>query len=408
MDKSTTVARDFERESHRIDQEIWDALALRAGESALFCGFGNDVEWIKRAKEIGVDVSVIESHEDAIRDHAHLGVKILRGSTSVIPARDNTFDAAIAFHYLHEIDPLFHANVISELARVGKRLAIVEPAPPSDPIGLRISHLYSRAKRELGAFENYQQLEYWKKLISMVKAEVTGQTLSFMRVPPREAIRGTVDLLIDTMAAEDIPQAYIDELHALANRHEAQLLPQARLVLVGVAAGAPVPSGAGTQFREGVDIDDEPVAPTPAPTRPALPRPVAARPATLHAYTAPAEPEFPPVIPPAAPAPQAPAPVTKAPTPVPANTPFPPVAAAPTASDVEPEPEFGFGLPAADATRTAPSASPAKNPAPFGAPFSLPPELLDADAPFGIPAPGAEGLEQPGFGWTWEPPESQP
>jgi ubiquinone/menaquinone biosynthesis C-methylase UbiE len=405
MDKSTTVARDFERESHRIDQEIWDALALRAGESALFCGFGNDVEWVKRAKEIGVDVSVIESHEDAIRDHATLGVKILRGSTSVIPARDNTFDAAIAFHYLHEIDPLFHANVISELGRVGKRLAIVEPAPPSDPIGLRISHLYSRAKRELGAFENYQQLEYWKKLISMVKAEVTGQTLSFMRVPPREAIRGTVELLIDTMAAEDIPQAYLDELHALANRHEAQLLPQARLVLIGVAAGAPVPSGAGTLFREGVEIDDEPVvAPAPtAPTRPALPRPVAARPGTLHAYTTPAEPEFPPVIPPA---PEAPTPVTKAPTPPIAKNP-PPPAAATISDEVEPEPEFGFGLPSPDAAKPGPTASPAKNPAPFGTPFSLPPELLDADAPFGIPAPGAEGLEQPGFGWTWEPPDSQ-
>jgi hypothetical protein len=391
MDKSTTLGRDFERDSHRIDQEIWDALALRAGESALFCGFGHDLAWITRAKDIGVDVNVIESNEDAIREYAQLGVTILRGSTSVIPARENTFDAVIAFHYLHEIDPLFHANVISELGRVGKRVAIVEPAPPTDPIGLRIAHLYSRAKRELGAFENYQPLEYWKKLISMVKADVTGMTFSFRRVPPPEAIRDTVALLIDTMAAEEIPQAYLDELHALALQHGAQLLPPARLVLVGVAAGAPAASGTGTLFREGAEPEAEPVAPLPVATR----HPIAARPVIPQAYAAAAEPEFPPIIPP------------QTPTAAPKNRLAPQVTPE-VAVEPELEPEFGFGLPPTETTRPASPPSPEKSPAPATVPLSLPPDLLEADAPFGIPALGGDGSAQPGLGWTWEPPESHP
>ncbi|GAC1545814.1 MAG: hypothetical protein NVS2B17_28520 [Candidatus Velthaea sp.] len=54
MNDRVTLARDFERESHRIDQYIWDAMALRAGETVLFCGFHNDLDWIARAIGVGV------------------------------------------------------------------------------------------------------------------------------------------------------------------------------------------------------------------------------------------------------------------------------------------------------------------------------------------------------------------
>ncbi|GAC1586273.1 MAG: hypothetical protein NVS3B28_09920 [Candidatus Velthaea sp.] len=287
MNDRVTLARDFERESHRIDQDIWDAMALRAGETVLFCGFHNDLDWIARAIGVGVRVSVIESAEAAIAAYGDLDIAVLKGSTTMIPARDASFDAAVAFHYLHEIDPFFDANVVSELARVGKRLIVVEPAPPVDPLGLRIAMLYSRAKRELGQFEYYQHVDYWKKLLSIVKADVVQHVFSFNRTPPRDAIKETVSLILDTMAAEATPEPYLAELRALALRPDAQLVPQSRYVLVGALAGLVPAEGAGTRFREAPEPESEPESEPIRLTAPVAP--------TI--YETATEPEMPPVVP---------------------------------------------------------------------------------------------------------------
>ncbi len=351
------LAREFERETHRIDQRIWDAMALRAGESVLFCGFANNLDWIKRAAAVGVDVSVIASDEIGTIELRDVKINVLRGSTSMIPAKDETFDATVAFHYLHEIDPFFHANVVIELGRVGKRCIIVEPAPPGDPLGLRIASLYSRAKRDLGQFENYHHIEYWRKLISIVKSEVAYQTFTFTRTPPREAIRETIALIIATMAAEDTPETYLAELRALARRPDAQLLPQARYVITGTAVGAVINTSAGTRYREHDDAD----LATNAGALPlsGLPLPVSGAPAAGSApkvatvYSHPERPELPEVVPVA---------------------PLPPSQVARNA----------FGLPAHGAE---------------GRP-SVPSVAHDDADDFGVPSSAAEAAAD--FGWEWE------
>ncbi|MGH7661360.1 MAG: class I SAM-dependent methyltransferase, partial [Vulcanimicrobiaceae bacterium] len=140
----TYSPREFEHESRRIDALTFDTLALTAGESVVFCGFTGNIGYVRRAIEIGCKVAVIEARESVIREHANLGVRTIRGSTSVIPARDLAFDVAIAVGYLHEVDPSFHAQILTELARVAKRVALIELAPPTDPLGRRIAALYSR------------------------------------------------------------------------------------------------------------------------------------------------------------------------------------------------------------------------------------------------------------------------
>src|SRR5450755_3239663 len=323
MDQTATLARDFERESYRIDQLIWDAMALRTGESALFCGFSNNAGWIKRAVAIGVRVSVIADDPTLPVELNGVPIAVLRGSTSMLPARDASFDATVAFHYLHEVDPFFHASIVSELGRVGKRCIIVEPAPPGDPLGLRIASLYSRAKRELGQFENYHHIEYWRKLVAIVKSDVSYQTFAFTRTPPREAIRETIALIIDTMAAEETPEAYLDELRALAAGPQGQLLPQARCVVVGTASGVPVNVKAGTKFREWLPAPAETerrttFVPSVASGAERLGSSLAVTPIATRVYSSPdVEPEFPAVEPP--PAPLAPAKPAPAPAAIPSQ-----------------------------------------------------------------------------------------
>lgn len=401
MNNEPTYSIDeFERESRYIDNLIWDALVIERSERVLFCGFGPDGTWVKRTIERGADVTVIEHRDEVIREFEHLGARLMRGSTSVIPAKDHTFDIAVAFHYLHEVDPFFHAQVVSELARVGKRVAIVEPAPPSDPLGRRIALLYSQAKRELGQFEYYQPMEYWKKLLQAVKAEITQSVFAFGKVPPREYLHDTVELLLDTMEVEEAPRAYMEELRAIAKRPGSLLLPPARFVLIGAAAGE-LPQPRYTE-RE-------------APK--AIPRaaPVAAARPQRTEYTAPAvAPEFPPVMPPPpAPAvPQAPAAAQPQPAapPPPAAQPAEPTFGFPPPS----QPAPGFGLPAPAETPFGAPPPPVPGwgapppgqtePAPFGMPFAIPPPQLPEQegTPFGLP-PAAERPS----GWQWEPPEDE-
>src|ERR1700733_8401042 len=343
-------AYEFQRESRRIDQLIWDAMSLVRGERVLFCGFANDGQWVKRAIEIGVDVSVIESDTAKLAELEALGVPTLRGSTTLIPSRDNSFDAICAFHYLHEIDPTFHTQIVWELARVGKRIVIVGPAPPADALGRRISELYSRAKYEAGAFEEYRSIDYWRKLLAMVKADVLMQQFTFTRLAPRFAVEETVGLILDAMEVEQMPEAYLEELRELARSPESQLSPLSRFVLVALGAGEPVRASAGTLFREETaaelaELEERraavaaaaaaaiapkaPKAPA-APTTGPIPGPAPVTPPPAYAASMPGA-EFPPVLPPPG-APQAPVP------PAPAAPAFAPAAAAPPQPAAAPQP----------------------------------------------------------------------
>src|SRR5665213_2012799 len=250
---------EFQRESYRIDEQIWNALALRPDERAIFLGLANDGAWVARAVDIGVDVTVVASTDAQIAAAERAGASAMRGSATMIAATEGSYDVAVAMHYLHEIDPGFHGRVVSELARVARRVAIVEPSPPADPLGKRIAALYSRAKREGGQFEGYQTIDYWRKLLAIVKAEVWQNLFTFTKVPPRNAVAETVSLVLDAMAIEDLPQGYLDELRAIAARPDAQLLPLSRIVLVGTAAGVALGSGTVAPFRKDA-LPDAPVA----------------------------------------------------------------------------------------------------------------------------------------------------
>jgi hypothetical protein len=364
-----TDVSEFQRESYRIDQQIWDALALRPNDRAFFLGLPNEGAWVARAVGIGVDVTVLAATSAQLDLAERLGATVMRGSATMIPASEGAYDVAIAMHYLHEIDPGFHAQVVSELARVGRRVAIVEPSPPADVLGKRIASLYARAKRENGQFESYQPIEYWRKLLAIAKAEVWQNLFTFARVPPKAAVAETVSLILDAMAIEEMPQAYLDELRALAARHDAQLLPLSRIVLVGTAAGEPLPQGSGSAFR----VDPSPPSAVPQRT------PVS--------------------VPPAAPAP--PLPVPDAPL-RPRDEVAKPASQAPPAGVAASPP--GFDRPPAPppAPSTPPPPATGAAPPPFGAPFSLPEDAPGEEPSFGAGTPGGP---RTGFGWAWEPPE---
>jgi hypothetical protein len=378
------TADEFAAEARYLDTLVWEAMVVLPRAKVLVCGYGPDGSYVQHAIDSGANVTVIEHRQEPINQFNKLDAKLLRGSTSVIPAKDNSFDLAIAYHYLHEIDPFFHSQVLSELARVANRVAVVEPAPPADPLGKRIALLYSQAKRGLGQFEYYQPLEYWKKLLQGVKADVSQHVFAFAKVPPREYLADTVQLLLDTIEIEDAPREYMAELRQIAQRSDAQLLPPPRYVLVGAAAGdLLVPS-----FTPRL------------PQRAALPpqRKVAAAAVSVESGY-----ELPPIeaSPKAVTPPDTIEPVS-APTPAPAPAAAPPTAPSPKPTPprrpvAPPVPNFGFGTP------PPPTPGPAApGGAPFGIPFATPPGAPPEAPAFGFPG----GAPPANPGWEWEPPEA--
>ncbi len=381
------TAAEFEAESRHLETLVWEAIVVEPSTKILFCGYGPEGSYVKRALDAGANVTVIEHRNEEINRFSDLKAKLLRGSTSVIPAKDNSYDLAISIHYLHEIDPFFHAQVLSELARVARRVAVIEPAPPADPLGKRIASLYSQAKRELGQFEYYQPLEYWKKLLQAVKADVSQHVFAFAKVPPREYLEDSVKLLLDTMEMEDAPREFMDELRSIAQKSNAQLLPPPRYVLMGAAVGElPVPQFTPRVAKSPVRVKAPAAA---AELPPAAPAAKPEKPVSADAGY-----EFPPIVAPAASAPA----VTPSPaTPAPAPPQMPPPMNSPL---VEPPPAFSPGLPFG---APVPPEQPASPGFPFGAPFAVP-EPSTNDATFGV-AP--EGIS-PAANWQWEPPEEEP
>lgn len=405
----TYSPQEFEHEARRIEALTFETLALAPGESVVFCGYTGNGDYVRRALELGCKVAVIEARETIIRDFADLGVRTIRGSTSVIPARDAAFDVAVAAGYLHEVDPSFHTQIIMELGRVAGRIAIVELAPPTDPLGRRIAALYSRAKREFGSFEHYQPLEYWKKLVAMVKAEIAQSVFQFAKLPPIEYLIDTVDLLLDTIEAEEAPEEDIDELRRIAKRSNAMLLPQARLVLVGAAVGAipkPKYSDAATAHMEVTTVrSTPPPAAAAAAAAQTAPSPLMEPASVISAVAAAIEaaqamPIAPATAGPAAPS-VAPAAAAAAP-PAPAQSPLGVPQMPPPSPDISVNP---FGLPDTQAPAAVrgpafapvPAAAAAADHPPFGAPFPVPP------APDSAPFTPSTSAAVPG--WTWEPPE---
>jgi ubiquinone/menaquinone biosynthesis C-methylase UbiE len=400
-DAPVYTAEEFEEEAQRIETLVWEALAVEPGMRVLFCGYGKDGSEVARAVEAGAQVTVVEHRDEMLRRYADLGATALRGSTSVIPLPAQSIDLAVAFHYLHEADPFFHAQIVSELARVASRIAVVEPAPPADPLGKRIASLYAQAKRELGQFEYYQPLEYWKKLVQAVRAEVAQHVFAFEKVPPREYLRDTIALLLDTMEVEDAPQRYLDELREIARRDDAMLLPPPRYVIMGAPVGELPRPRFTPRVQRTAAATRESRAPIPAVRTTAsesdrsLPESTPERVVSAEAGYA-----FPPIVPPpdTSAATGGTSTMPSAPTTFPSrqSQQSPPI---PQPQPFTQPPQLPQMPPPAPVPPPIGPQNPDTETSSFGIPFALPDTPNDSeDEPFG-PLP-----KMPPPGWRWEPP----
>jgi hypothetical protein len=238
---SSSTYNEFTLEALRIEEMVWAALAVQPHSEIVFCGYENSKSIIERALAIGAKVTVIDSQSDGLRAASELGIEAIRASTTNIPIKNDRFALAIAHHYLHEVDPTYHTQILSELGRIARNIAIVEPGPPSDLLGSRIASLYSRAKRRLGQFEQYQNMEHWRRLLLGIRAHVTPAEIRYAHLPPKAFLHETMAMVLDSVKIAGAPEDDLKALRGVAQASDAQLVPQPRYVLLAGMSAADIP-----------------------------------------------------------------------------------------------------------------------------------------------------------------------
>ena len=238
---SSSTYNEFATEAHRIEELILAALAIEPQTEVLFCGFENSRVAIDRALAIGAKVAVIETRPELLRAAQSLGIEAIRASATGIPIRAGRFQLAVAYHYLHEVDPTYHTQIIFEMGRVAKRIAIVEPGPPSDLLGSRIASLYARAKQRLGQYEHYQTLEYWRRLLLGIRSHINPVEIRYAHLPPLPFLHRTMEVILESIKIAGADEEDLRSLYGLAAASDTQLIPQPRYVLLAGMSAADIP-----------------------------------------------------------------------------------------------------------------------------------------------------------------------
>lgn len=187
---------EYEKEQKMIDQKIWSLPKIEKGLT-LDMGVGDST---RKLIGLGAKIVAVDSDLNNLVKQKNFDGMIVQCNASCLPFKNSVFELSVASFTLHEINPLLHLNVVSEMTRVSRRVMIVEPMPAQEPVNKRYDDLWSKAMHSIGRFEDYQETMYWKKLMEKcnMRIVVCEKFRGKNRIPPRKVdklIKGTVTLM---------------------------------------------------------------------------------------------------------------------------------------------------------------------------------------------------------------------
>ncbi len=145
---------------------IWRELDVSAGQRALDIGVGSKASSSSKMLEKKLGVVGVDIDPECRAQSEELGFPICICDACSLPFQDESFDFSIAFFTLHEIAPDKHKDVVSEMKRVARKVAIIEPLPNTHEIGKIYDQIWQKAMDSVGKFEIYQPINYWVSLLS--------------------------------------------------------------------------------------------------------------------------------------------------------------------------------------------------------------------------------------------------
>jgi len=189
---------------------------LTDGERVLDVGIGHAAYSLKKLIELGVSTTSIDIDFAALRRYKTPQAHFVRCNVAHLPFKEKQFDLSLASFTFHEIAPLLHERVVSELSRVSKRIMIVEPTTGEDPVYRRYLEIWIAAMHSMNQFEDYQSIDYWSGLLENNGANVvTAEKLSYRIRLHGEEANGFMRTAAEEMRDEGVSEEYVDRIMTL-------------------------------------------------------------------------------------------------------------------------------------------------------------------------------------------------
>ncbi|KYK31755.1 MAG: hypothetical protein AYK19_16440 [Theionarchaea archaeon DG-70-1] len=206
-------ASSYEKEQERREEEIWSLIQVEHAV-VIDCGIGKNAVSTRALIDKGDRVITIDKDREALFNHKDLPIQLVQCDITDMPFKPDAADAALFYFTLHEIDPVSHGKIISEIGRIVSRIIIVEPSPGGNAAYQRFEELWREAMHAVGKFEDYQVRSYWEKLLQIngFKIVVSKSISHEMDIPP-EKIEELRELTVKTFKEEGVPEKYIDEMN---------------------------------------------------------------------------------------------------------------------------------------------------------------------------------------------------
>jgi len=207
----------FEDERNRLRERVWSLLDVKKGTRYLDVGIGHTAYSLNRLLELGLDVTSIDIDLEVLYKHKENKAHFVQCNAATLPFRENTFNLSLAYFTFHEIAPILHTTVVSELHRISNKIMIVEPAIGKDPIYQRYQNIWTEAMHSIDQYEDYQAIDYWADLLQEQDARiVTSEALSHTAPLCGQEGKEYMRKAIEDMRDEGVSEEYISRMHTLS------------------------------------------------------------------------------------------------------------------------------------------------------------------------------------------------
>lgn len=236
----------FEEEQKRIRKEIWSLIHVKDC-IVIDVGVGESAGSTKTLIDKGASVIAIDNDTECLENHKDLDAAFVCCDIQKMPFKSGAADAVVFNFTLHEINPLFHRDILSEMAYIASRIIIVEPAPGTTPGYSRFEELWRESMHAVGEFEDYKPCSYWKELVQASGFNVSiSKTMEHTEEVPLETRKEMVQFTTEWMKEKDVPEKYIDEAKTLLeSAKEKEMRLSDIIVIIGESKIAGV---VGTKF----------------------------------------------------------------------------------------------------------------------------------------------------------------
>jgi hypothetical protein len=221
----------FEQEQNEIREKIWSYIP--GDGTAIDVGVGENARSAKTFVDKGAYVIAVDNNIDRLQKHADINAALVCCDVAAMPFKSLAADVTLFYYMLHEVNPEFHAYILSQTADISSSVTIVEPGLGTTPGQKYYQQLWQKAMEAVSKFEHYQPVEYWEELVKTAGfTEVLSRRIPHHAYVPIEVREDMVNFTMEWFKDEGVPDTYIEKASNLMDYFPQDMtLPDTQVVV---------------------------------------------------------------------------------------------------------------------------------------------------------------------------------